>query len=1002
MFHLSGHKFTGPFTDVPERLLKPFENNNQGVPLNRLDWTSMEHDIRFNNNMAGREMADTKYLNELAIEDIEWPPKKIVRLKEVSPYDQSEVDFATAIIASRLRVSRLFAGAYDPVDEQLLVLGEELVDAYTSFLVSSGYSVNRNTGVVEYDEEFVDEYAAEEFQLYYNRLLKVVTDLKKGDPQSEFRAIDADEILDYVNSKSVYNLYRKDMYGNIINSPGDDDVLAAQRQYHRSVNYANDDDHDELGEYFSEDRPVSRAEIETIVDNRDAYYQAVIKADASGDAADLALDMTIKASDLERRFDAGELIRLSELESLFVTESVPKTPIVPIPTLDMQTSFLTHDDQDDVVGDVFEMPPKRGSTRAKIVPVMPSPGLSDSLDRTVSDTERDTRHNRMTANKRAKIVIQKTSPDQVGFRARHELIHRVVTSFVEENSEALRDSGVNAFSLEISVRKDLRDSTETVTESQIQTSVQNQFSRLSDSTLTVNEGGTPVQPGQSDTTETIFDDISFMQPATPITTRTPPFDDFKHDVPQPKFTHGYRTPIPPPPADKRAANNRGLQFETPVQQQTQRERTSNAEGLFNDELLSPVLPSGTPVVTGRMHGLPRNRGEISEGASPLYDSAPETPAPHLTEVDQGDRSADAKEPDVHNAEIPGATPTGADARAALTTCRDTARESRSHASSSSSSSSGGSGGGGGGGGDGKEDQDEKGDGGGDNAQGGANGGPPDDGGGGGGGGAPAGEEEPDDLPAGAFNSYSGNAGIGSGQPDPPGGNQEGRGIFLNAGGGTIDTVYKSTPDGDVFEKGQKSVRVGRAVLRAQFEVGQPEDVVPTKSQTIQDDAIFETWSYIPDSNADGLGATNLLKRLNRQNEMIRFGPSDLPFPGEFGFGVHHDMPHRPMQSSAVQMWDMPQYAVGAVLDRFVGAPRMATTAISSRVIDSRSSLFGDAHTALSSKLIAESQHTRTNLTSIYGPTTKRRGYINRPTVPRYRAKRVRPYLPFALDLPPVV
>jgi hypothetical protein len=244
-----------------------------------------------------------------------------------------------------------------------------------------------------------------------------------------------------------------------------------------------------------------------------------------------------------------------------------------------------------------------------------------------------------------------------------------------------------------------------------------------------------------------------------------------------------------------------------------------------------------------------------------------------------------------------------------------------------------------------------------------------------------------------------------GPPDGGGGGgggnaaREGRGQYMNAGGGVIDTRYESTADGDVFLQGQKKVSVARAVLRSQFENATPADVVPTEDETLQDDFLFETWSYIPDVNSDGLGASNLLKRLNRQQEIIRFGPNDLPQPGNFDVGVHHDMPHKPLMTSSSYTADFPKYAVGATIDHFVGQPRKSISVAKEAVLQSKVSMFNDAKPVMSTKAIAEARGQRTNFLSIYGAPRKRKDFIDRPAFPRPYKRRAVPNMLLGLHLP---
>lgn len=230
------------------------------------------------------------------------------------------------------------------------------------------------------------------------------------------------------------------------------------------------------------------------------------------------------------------------------------------------------------------------------------------------------------------------------------------------------------------------------------------------------------------------------------------------------------------------------------------------------------------------------------------------------------------------------------------------------------------------------------------------------------------------------------------------------GKSFNVGGGRIQAEF--VPDeekGDVQVAGPIAVSVANPVLRAQFDVAGADEVRPEPIDNVQNDYLFETWSWVPDSGADGLGSRNQLKRLNRQVDQIRFGPSDLPAPRDFDTGVHEDCPHVPMHSAMGPSSDMGSGVVDMIVERFATKPAEAAAEVAADRIVDRFSIWGDTRSQLSAKALPGSDRRHTNLQSIYGPLRPRRGYLSRRAFPQStRRVPARPNLPYTAGLPVVV
>ena len=132
------------------------------------------------------------------------------------------------------------------------------------------------------------------------------------------------------------------------------------------------------------------------------------------------------------------------------------------------------------------------------------------------------------------------------------------------------------------------------------------------------------------------------------------------------------------------------------------------------------------------------------------------------------------------------------------------------------------------------------------------------------------------------------------------GEAQSRGVVQNVGGGTIDTTVRQVDGSDVIFSGPQAVASATQTLRpTKLGVESAGRVVPTEEQNVQSDTLFETWSWVPDSNADGLGASNRLKDLNRQHAAIRFS-EPLIAPRDTGDAWHEDNPH---SSAKPMQWD---------------------------------------------------------------------------------------------------
>lgn len=226
-----------------------------------------------------------------------------------------------------------------------------------------------------------------------------------------------------------------------------------------------------------------------------------------------------------------------------------------------------------------------------------------------------------------------------------------------------------------------------------------------------------------------------------------------------------------------------------------------------------------------------------------------------------------------------------------------------------------------------------------------------------------------------------------GQQNIPGvGIMGGRGTTLNAGGGRLETKFVTgeNNEGDVQVGGPQPVTVAVPILRAQLDVAGADEVIPDAKTMAKDDFLFETWSWVPDSNADGLGGHNPLKTLNRQHDMLRFAPLDNPFPRDFGVGVHHDMPHPTTRVGMAASADVSARFISGQLEHHIEAPAAHGQTAAAATTRSRRSVWGsgDVRSANSLKGISQATRIKTNMRSVYGPAYRPNAYIKRSAWPR--------------------
>lgn len=100
------------------------------------------------------------------------------------------------------------------------------------------------------------------------------------------------------------------------------------------------------------------------------------------------------------------------------------------------------------------------------------------------------------------------------------------------------------------------------------------------------------------------------------------------------------------------------------------------------------------------------------------------------------------------------------------------------------------------------------------------------------------------------------------------------------GGGVYDTVIgqdqvprEVVPGGDEITSGPKSTRVDTNTLRSRYMIAGYDDVKSSELGDAQSNALFETFSWVPDGY--GHGPDNRLHALNKQHDLIRFGTEML-------------------------------------------------------------------------------------------------------------------------------
>lgn len=107
------------------------------------------------------------------------------------------------------------------------------------------------------------------------------------------------------------------------------------------------------------------------------------------------------------------------------------------------------------------------------------------------------------------------------------------------------------------------------------------------------------------------------------------------------------------------------------------------------------------------------------------------------------------------------------------------------------------------------------------------------------------------------------------------------------GGGVYDTkIGHDAVKGDVLTQGPQTTRVDTNTLRAKYSIAGYDDVKSSEVGDAQSNALFETFSWVPDGY--GLGPNNRLHMLNKQHDLIRFGTEEMYQPRMFQY---KNLPH---------------------------------------------------------------------------------------------------------------
>ena len=126
-----------------------------------------------------------------------------------------------------------------------------------------------------------------------------------------------------------------------------------------------------------------------------------------------------------------------------------------------------------------------------------------------------------------------------------------------------------------------------------------------------------------------------------------------------------------------------------------------------------------------------------------------------------------------------------------------------------------------------------------------------------------------------------------------------RGIVRNMGGGEVDTEVDSGVNGDTIIRGSQSVNTSTKTLRPSFVIAGGEHVKPDEESNMQSNALFESFSWVPDGN--GLGPSNQLHLQNKQNDVFRFGMEQLSHPRRLEeTGMPHPVPAQWMDAMPTQ------------------------------------------------------------------------------------------------------
>lgn len=129
----------------------------------------------------------------------------------------------------------------------------------------------------------------------------------------------------------------------------------------------------------------------------------------------------------------------------------------------------------------------------------------------------------------------------------------------------------------------------------------------------------------------------------------------------------------------------------------------------------------------------------------------------------------------------------------------------------------------------------------------------------------------------------------------------GKGTTVNAGGGRLDTAVGEDGDGnDKITQGPQSADVATKTLRPKLAQPAGEEVRPSIQEDTVSNALFESFSWVPEGF--GLGANNTLGLQNTQNDSLRYGMETLTQPRRMESA---DCPH-PVQDKWLEAMSLEQ------------------------------------------------------------------------------------------------